>query len=169
MNENLLAFYMGYAFCHAVNLQHVLEPEALMAPFVVYWQDKQPNPVPYPAATQSEAVERASVERVQRGSEGTGRSSCREGLVPQNDGSKLDALLVEGWVPGLAPPLEMFVYYRKTAFRLIRGLLWKSHPYARKDTHAFMAEFKNGILGHPFGATCLEYLDHAEPVQFEKR
>jgi hypothetical protein len=169
MNENLLAFYMGYAFCHAVNVQHALGSEELMVPFVVYWQDKQPSPVAYPAATQSEAVAKACAARVQMGAETTGWSSCREGLVPQNDGSKLDALLVEGWVPGLAPPLELLVYYRRGRFRLIRGLLWKSHPYARKDTHAFMAEFKKGILGHPFGATCLEYIERAEPIQFEQR
>lgn len=168
MNENLLAFYMGYAFSHAINVQCRLAARELMVPFVVYWQGKQPKPVPYPALTQTEAVERANNARTQIAAEITGWSSCREGLVKQNDDTNLDTLFVEGWVLGLAPQLELFVYCRKEPFRLIRGFIWKSHPNARKDIPAFMADFKNGILSQPFGQQCLEYVERAEPAHFSK-
>jgi hypothetical protein len=169
MNESLLAFYMGYAFGHAIHIQHVLERNALMVPFVVYWQNMQPQPVPYPASSQLQAVEEARAARLEKESEVTGWSSGREGAIQQNDGSRLDALLIEGWVPSVAPQLEMMVYYRKDPFRLLQGLFWKPHPDARKDTRAFMQEFKNGILYHPFGKAGLEYLERAEPVNYVVR
>ncbi|MFZ6721410.1 hypothetical protein ACO0LK_14745 [Undibacterium sp. Ji49W] len=166
MNEDILAFYMGYAFSHAIHTQHLLEHNALMVPFVVYWQHMQSDSVPYSATTQVEALEKAHSARAQREAEVTGWSSGREGTIQQNDGSKLDVVLIEGWVPGLTPPLEMFVYCRKTPFRLIQGLFWKPHHNARKNTQAFMAKFKDGILGHPFGKQCLQYVERAEPVNF---
>ncbi len=73
---------------------------------------------------------------------------------------------MEGWVAGLTPPLEVLVYYRKEPFRLIQGLLWKSHADARKNTSAFMAKFKDGILTHPFSKESLEYVERAEPANF---
>jgi len=165
MNENLLACYMGYAFSHAINVQHLLSPGELTVPYVVYWKDEEPTPVPYPAETQHEAVEKAHAARVQY-SEGTGWSSGREGMIDQGDGTKLDILLIEGWVPDLAPPLELLVYYRTGPFRLIQGFMWKNHPQARKDGRAFMTEFKRGILLQPFGQQCMEYIERAEPVSY---
>ncbi|MGO4569270.1 hypothetical protein AB4Z52_30540 [Rhizobium sp. 2YAF20] len=165
MNENLLAFYMGYAFSHAVNTQHLLAPNELMVPYVVYWQDEQPAPVPYSAPTQNEAVQKANTARTQKAAEVTGWSSGREGLITPNDGTKLDVLFIEGWVPGLTPPLEMLVYCRKEPFKLIQGFMWKPHSQARKDSRTFMMDFKRGIISQPFGQQCLEYVEHSEPVQ----
>ena len=165
MNENLLAFYMGYAFSQAINVQHKMAAKELMVPFVIYWQGNHLDIVAYPAATQAEAVEQANVARGQKAAGTTGWSSSREGLMAQNDGTKLDILLVEGWVPELSEPLEMFVYYRQEPFRLIQGFFWKSHPEARKDPQSFMAEFKRGMLIHPFGRECLDYVDHADPAR----
>lgn len=165
MNENLLALYLGYAFSHAVNVQHKLTAKELMVPFVIYWQGNQLEVVAYPAATQAEAVDQANAARVEKAAGTTGWSSSREGLMAQNDGTKLDILLVEGWVPDLSPPLEMFVYYRKEPFRLLQGFFWKSHPDARRDPHAFMAEFKRGMLSHPFGPECLDYVERADPAR----
>lgn len=163
MNENLLACYMGYAFSHAVNVQHVLSPGELTVPYVVYWKDEKPTPVSYSGATQQEAVEKSHAARIQY-SDGTGWSSGRECLVDQGNGTKLDGLFIEGWVPGLAPPLELLVYYRTGPFRLIKAFMWKTHPNARKDVRAFMAEFRRGILLQPFGQQCMEYIDRAESV-----
>ncbi|KVF80765.1 hypothetical protein WJ22_27565 [Burkholderia vietnamiensis] len=78
----------------------------------------------------------------------------------------MDVLVIEGWVPGLDVPLEMFVYYRSEPFRLIQGFLWKAHAQARKDGPSFMAEFRRGILAQPFGQQCMECIDNAELVQF---
>ena len=164
MNEKSLACYMGYAFSQAVNLQHLLSPGDLAVPYVVYWKGEEPTPVPYPAATQQEAVEKAQAARIQY-LEGTGWSSGREGLIDQGNGTKLDALLIEGWVPGLAPPVELLVYYLRGPFRLIKGFMWKGHPQARKDPRAFMAEFQRGILLQPFGRQCMEYIERAEVLK----
>jgi len=89
-----------------------------------------------------------SAARIQH-SEGTGWSSGREALIDQGNATQLDALLIEGWVPGLAPPVELLVYYLRGPFRLIKGFIWKSHPQARKDPRAFTAEFRRGILLQP--------------------
>ncbi|MFZ6871369.1 hypothetical protein ACO0LF_04795 [Undibacterium sp. Di27W] len=166
MNENFLAFYMGHAFSHAVHVQHHLEPKELMVPFVAYWQEKQSTVIPYPAETQAEAVEKACEAREQSAIGTTGWASCREALVQQPDGAKLNTLLVEGWNPGLTPQLEMFVYCRKEPFKLIRGFFWKPHPDARKNAQVFMGHFKDGILSHPFGQKSIEYVERAEPIQF---
>jgi hypothetical protein len=165
VNDNILAFYMGYTFSQAVNIQHKLAAKELMVPFVIYWQGNHLDLATYPAATQAEAVEQAMRARTERAAGTTGWSSSREGLMAQNDGSKLDTLLIEGWVPGLSSPLEMFVYCRKDPFRLLQGFFWKSHPEARKEPQSFMGEFKRGILIHPFGQGCLGYVDHADPAQ----
>jgi len=155
---------MGYAFSHAINVQHLLAPGELTVPYVVYWNEEEPTPVHYAAETQREAVEKALVARNQY-SDGTGWSSGREGLIDQGDGTKLDSLLIEGWVPDLAAPLELLVYYRTEPFRLIQGFMWKNHPQARKDSRAFMTEFKRGILRQPFGQECMEYIECAEPFK----
>lgn len=164
MNEKSLALYMGYAFSHGVNAQHLLAANELSVPYVIYWDNETPTPVPYAAQTQDEAVANARAARG-RVLDGTGWSSGREGSVAQNDGTKRDVLLIEGWVRGLDVPLELFVYYRKNPFRLIHGFLWKEHPQARKDAPAFMAEFKRGILMQPFGERCMDAIQNAEPVQ----
>jgi hypothetical protein len=164
MNEELLAFYMGCAFSHALQVQQLLAPGELMVPFVAYWNGDQPTFVPYPAASQEEAVANSVAAREQQKAVTEGWVGGREGLVTQNDGTKLDVLLLEGWVRNLELPLEMFIYCRKAPFRLIKGFIWKSHPHARKDTHAFMASFKRGISSHSFGAQCLDIVEHAEPI-----
>jgi hypothetical protein len=165
INEKRLAFYMGYAFSHGVNVQHLLSPGELAVPYVVYWDSETPTPVPYPAATQHEAVANARSAREQA-VDGCGWSSGREGTITQSDGTKLDILLIEGWVPGLDVPLEMFVYYRTEPFRLIHGFMWKEHAQARKEGQSFMADFKRGILMQPFGQRCMEDIENAERVQF---
>lgn len=167
MNEMLLAYYMGYAFCHGVNVQHLLAPQELAVPYVIYWDNKVPTPVPYYASSQEEAVANARLARRQA-HDVTGWSSGREGFVTQKDGTKLDALVVEGWVPALDAPLEVFVYYRRNPFRLIYGFLWKVNPQARKDTQAFAAEFQRGIQAHPFGEQCMNDVQNAEQVQFSR-
>lgn len=163
--EEWLAFYMGYAFSHAIHVQHLLAPGELTVPYVVYWDNETPTPVPYPAATQHEAVANAHSARDQASSR-SGWSSGREGTVTQSNGAKMDVLVIEGWVPGLDVPLEVFVYYRTDPFRLIQGFLWKAHAQARKDDLSFMAEFKRGILAQPFGQQCMECIDNAVCVQF---
>jgi hypothetical protein len=165
VNEEHLALYMGYAFSHGINVQHLVVPGELTVPYVIYWENETPTPVPYPAATQYEAVENARSAREQVDG-GTGWSSGREGVVAQGDGAKLDVLLIEGWVPGLTTPLEMFVYYRTQPFRLIHGFMWKEHAQARKEGKSFMANFKRGILMQPFGQRCMEDIENAERVQF---
>jgi hypothetical protein len=165
MNEKHLALYMGYAFSHGINVQHLLAPGELTVPYVVYWDNGTPTPVPYPAATQHEAVANSRSAREQTVG-GSGWSSGREGTITQNDGTKLDILLIEGWVPGLDVPLEMFVYYRTQPFRLIHGFMWKEHAQARKEGQSFMTDFKRGILMQPFGQRCMEDIENAERVQF---
>ncbi|WP_321867669.1 hypothetical protein [Paraburkholderia tropica] len=165
IDEKRLAFYMGYAFSHAIQVQHLLAPGELTVPYVVYWDKEIPAPVPYPAATQHEAVANAQSAREQAIS-GSGWSSGREGLIAQSNGEKMDVLVIEGWVPGLDVPLEVFVYYRKDPFRLLQGFLWKTHEQARKDGPSFMVEFRRGILAQPFGQQCMEVIDNAEPVQY---
>ncbi|MBR8357884.1 hypothetical protein KDW10_11030 [Burkholderia vietnamiensis] len=165
IDEKRLAFYMGYAFSHAIHVQHLLVPGELTVPYVVYWDNETPTPVPYPAATQHEAIANAQSAR-DRASSGSGWSSGREGNVTQSNGAKMDVLVIEGWVPGLDVPLEMFVYYRTEPFRLIQGFLWKAHAQARRDGPSFMAEFRRGILAQPFGQQCMECIDNAELVQF---
>ncbi|NKA72563.1 hypothetical protein GO285_01479 [Ralstonia solanacearum] len=160
MDDSRLARYLG--FSQAVHLQHVLAPEELTVPYVVYWDHEVPTPVPYPATTQAEAVEHARAARAQH-REGTGWSSGREGWLDLGNGTKAEVLLIEGWVPGLEAPLEMFVYYRREPFRLVQGFLWKDHPQARQDRAAFAAEFKRGILMQPFGEQCLQCVEQAEP------
>lgn len=81
MNTAALAFYTGYAFCQAINVQHVLEDNALMVPFVVHWQGEHANQVPYPAETQEEAVALAQAARERQSPNMTGWSAGREGLV----------------------------------------------------------------------------------------
>lgn len=125
IDEKRLAFYMGYAFSHAIQVQHLLAPGELTVPYVVYWDNETPTPVPYPAATQHEAVANAQSAREQAVS-GSGWSSGREGTITQGNGAKMDVLVIEGWVPGLDVPLEVFVYYRKDPFRLFQGFLWKA-------------------------------------------
>jgi hypothetical protein len=165
IDEKRLAFYMGYAFSHAIQVQHLLAPGELTVPYVVYWDNETPTPVPYPAATQHEAVTNAQSAR-ERAASGSGWSSGREGTITQGNGAKMDVLVIEGWVPGLDVPLEVFVYCRKDPFRLIQGFLWRAHAQARKDGPSFMTEFRRGILGQPFGQRCLEVVDNAERVQF---
>jgi hypothetical protein len=165
IDEKRLAFYMGYAFSHAIQVQHLLAPGELTVPYVVYWDKETPTPVPYPAETQHEAVASAQSAREQVTS-GSGWSSGREGTITQSNGTKMDVLLIEGWVPGLDVPLEVFVYCRRAPFRLIHGFLWQSHAQARKDATSFNAEFKRGILAQPFGQKCMEVIDNAERVQF---
>lgn len=163
MNEKPLALYMGYAFSHAMHVQQLLAQNELMVPFVIYWNGNQPTATPYPASTQEEAVKKAIMAREQKKSSVSGWACGREGLVTQNDGTKLDALFFEGWVPGLDNPLEMFVYYQKSPFSLINGFIWKTHENARKDTRAFMIDFKNGIMSHSFGNKCMELIAQAKP------
>ncbi|MBW9104924.1 hypothetical protein [Paraburkholderia phenoliruptrix] len=165
IDEKRLAFYMGYAFSHAIQVQHVRAPGELTVPYVVYWDNETPTPVPYPAATQHEAIANAQSAREQTTS-GSGWSSGREGTISQSNGAKMDVLVIEGWVPGLDVPLEVFVYCRRDPFRLIQGFLWKTHAQARKDGPSFMAEFKRGILVQPFGQNSMEVIDNAERVQF---
>lgn len=167
MNEILLAYYMGYAFCHGVNVQHLLAPKELTVPYVIYWDSKVPKAIPYPASSQEDAVASARSARRQV-HDVTGWSSGREGFVTQKDGTQLDALVVEGWVPSLDVPLEVFVYYRKSPFRLIYGFFWKANPQARKDVQAFAAEFQRGIQAHPFGEQCMNDVQNAERVQFSR-
>ena len=157
---------MGYAFSHAINVQHSINSKELMVPYVVYWQGEQATPVPYPALTQKEALENAHAARAQKENEITGWSSGREGFITQSDGSSVDTILIDGWISNLSPPLEMFVYLKKEPFRLIKGFMWKTHPQARKDSHAFMTEFKRGILNQPFGLQCLEYVEQSESIKF---
>ena len=164
IDEKRLAFYMGYAFSHAIQVQHLLAAGELTVPYVVYWDNEIPTPVPYPAATQHEAVANAQSAR-EHATSGSGWSSGREGTITQSNGAKMDALVIEGWVPGLDVPLEVFVYYREEPFRLIQGFFWKAHAQARKDGPSFMAEFKRGILALPFGQQCMDVIDKAERVQ----
>jgi hypothetical protein len=166
MDEKLLAYYMGHGFSHALHVQTLLATNELMVPYVIYWQDKLPHPIPYPAPTQQEAVQLANEARERQGPSTTGWTSGREGSVAQPNGSKLDVVLVEGWVPALTPPLQMFVYCRKEPFRLLKGFLWQTHPLARKDARTFMEDFKQGIQSHSFGQQCLTMIDNAEPVTF---
>lgn len=164
-DEKRLALYMGYAFSHGINIQHILSPGELTVPYVVHWNNETPTPVPYPAATQQEAVANAYSAREQA-SEGHGWSSGLEGAIDLGNGTKMDILVIEGWVPGLVSPLEMFVYCRREPFRLVHGFMWKGHEQARKDAQSFMADFKRGILMQPFGQQCLEYVENGERVQF---
>lgn len=165
IDEKRLAFYMGYGFSHAIHVQHLLAPSELMVPYVVYWDNDTPTPVPYPAATQHEAVANARSSRDQVIA-GSGWSSGIEGTVTQSSGVKMDVLVIEGWVPGLDVPLEVFVYYKRDPFKMIQGFFWKAHEQARKDGPSFMAEFKRGILAQPFGQQCMQCIDNAERVQF---
>lgn len=168
MKESLLPFYMGYAFSHAVNVQNLIEPPELMVPYVVYWEGEQPTPVPYPASTQAFAIEKACAAREQRAPRVTGWASGREGTITFDNDVKHDVLLIEGWVPGLSLPLEMFTCCRKAPFRLLNGFVWKNHSQVRRtkeETREFMKEFKRGILSQPFGQQCLEYIERSEPVQ----
>lgn len=164
MDEKLLAYYMGNAFSHAVHVQTLLATNELMVPYVVYWQGGQSRPVPYPAETQHEAVELAHEARERPAPGVTGWASGREGSLLQTDGSKLDVLLVEGWIPGLMPPLQMLVYCRKEPFCLLKGFMWQPHPQVRKDVQAFMADFKLGLQSHSFGQQCIALIDRAEPI-----
>lgn len=163
-NEEHLALYMGYAFSHAIHVQHLVAPGELMVPYVVYWDGETPTPVPYPAPTQHEAVANAVAAR-ERASGVSGWSSGRDAEVTQQDGAKVSGLLISGKVPGLDVPLELFVYYRTEPFRLIGGFMWKVHAQARKDAQSFMADFKRGILMQPFGQRSLDVIEKTEHVQ----
>jgi len=159
---------MGQAFCHGVKALQGLRSGEWIAPYVVYWHEDQPLPVSYRAATQAEAVEKAIAERKQKSAAGASWAAGREGVIDLPGGGQFDTLVIEGWIPGLDPIAEMFVYRRKQPFRLIRGFLWKSHPYAGRDTPAFMEEFKRGILSDPFGRQCLDAVAHAENLPFSR-
>lgn len=164
MNEGLLALHMGYAFSHALQVQRLLSSGELMVPFVIYWKGDRPTSIPYPAPTQEEAIANAMAAREQQKATTDAWVGGREGLVAQSNGTKLDVLLLEGWVNDLDPPLEMFVYFRRAPFRLINGFIWKTHPHARKDARAFMESFKRGIISHPFGSQSLDIVERAEPI-----
>jgi hypothetical protein len=167
MNEHLLALYMGYALCHGIQVQHLLASGELTVPYVIYWNNNKPTPVPYPAATQEEAVAKAHAARG-AAQKITGWSSGREGSVAQNDGTKRDVLFIEGSLPGMSAPLEMLTYYRKDPFRLIAGFMWKPHAQVRKDSHVFTKDFQLGIHMHQFGEQCMSDLQNAERVQFTR-
>ena len=167
MNEHLLALYMSYALCHGIQVQHLLSKGELTVPYVIYWNEEKPTPVPYPAATQEEGVAKARAAR-DAAQEITGWSSGREGSVVQKDGTKLDVLFIEGSLPGMSAPLELLTYYRNDPFRLIAGFMWKPHPQVRKDPPVFMADFQRGIHMHPFGQQCMSDLQKAERVQLTR-
>jgi hypothetical protein len=166
MDENKLAFSMGYAFSHAIHVQTLLAPKELLVPYVIYWEDEVVNPIAYPASTQHEAVRLANEARQHLSPAVTGWAFGREGAVLQQNGTSLEALLIEGWTPGVTPPLQMLAYFRKDPFRLLRGFFWQPHPTARKNAQAFMANFQQGIEGHTFGAQCFGMIQNSEPVTF---
>jgi hypothetical protein len=164
MNPATLAFYTGYAFCQAVNVQHVTEEGALMVPFVVHWQGDRPNAVPYPAQTQEEAVARARVARESQAPDMTGWSSGRDGLVTLSDGTKHDVLFIEASVPGLNEPVTLVYLYKRNPFALVGGLNFMPNTQVRQtdiERKEFMSDFRRGIGAHPFGSQCLNDVTNA--------
>ncbi len=131
MDDSRLARYLGYAFSQAVHLQHVLAPEELTVPYVVYWDPRSADASPVPGHNPSGGSRTCT----RRASAASGRHRLverPEGWLDLGNGTKAEVLLIEGWVPGLEAPLEMFVYYRREPFRLVQGFLWKDHPQAAK-------------------------------------
>ncbi|BCG05440.1 hypothetical protein PPGU19_100080 (plasmid) [Paraburkholderia sp. PGU19] len=41
VNEEHLALYMGYAFSHGINVQHLVAPGELTVPYVIYWENER--------------------------------------------------------------------------------------------------------------------------------
>lgn len=164
MNTSALAFYAGYAFCQAVNVQHVIEEDALMVPFVVHWQGERPTAIPYPAKTQDEAVAHAMTARDNQLPGKTGWSSGRDGLVTLSNGAKHDVLLIEASVPGLNAPVTLLYLYRRKPFTLVSGFNWAPNAQVRQsdaERKEFMSDFRRGMAAHPFGSECLSYATNA--------
>ncbi|MDR0274187.1 MAG: hypothetical protein LBI48_02385 [Burkholderiaceae bacterium] len=164
MNTVALAFYTGYAFCQVINVQHVIEEDALMVPFVVHWQGEQPTAIPYPSRTQEEAVALAKSARENQSPDKTGWSSGRDGLVTLSNGKKHDVLLIEASVPGLREPVALVYLYRRKPFTLVSGFNWKINLQARQteaERKEFMADFQRGLAAHPFASQCRSYINNA--------
>ncbi|OOG36231.1 hypothetical protein [Rhodanobacter sp. C05] len=165
MNVDALALYTGYAFCQAVNLQHVMADNELMVPFVVHWSKETPRPIPYPAQTQEQAVGLAVKACEDRALGPDGWSSGREGLIDPGDGKKRDVLLIEAWVPDLHPPVVLIHYYQKSPFALHFAFMWQNHAQVRRspeEAKTFLLHVRRGIMSHPFGSQCMEYLEKSK-------
>lgn len=164
MDANLLALYTGYAFAQAVQVQTLLEEDAMMVPFVVHWRNESPTAVPYPAKTQEQAVLLAIQAREDQANSLGGWSSGREGQLKQDDGTKRDVLLIEAWVPGLTEHLVLIHYYSPRPFVLVGAFNFKSNAEFKRspeENKAFFHHLRRGISSHPFGGSCLKIVEKA--------
>lgn len=167
LNIEALAFYTGYAFCQAVNVQNVIEADALMVPFVVHWKGFQPTAIPYSAPTQAEAVALAMSAREHQSSEFTGWSFGRDGLVTLSNGSKHDVLLIEASVPGIQEPIMLYQLYKQKPFTLVEHFNFQNHPQIRRtqeENAEFMVYFRRGLVSHPFGEKCLHAVENTKSL-----
>lgn len=161
----LVAFYLGNAFCGAVNVQHVLAEGEQMVPIVIHWKKEAGTGFSYAGATQKEAVAAAIAAREKQPPEFTGWSSARDGLITGSKGEKLDVLMVEASIPGLRQPEVLVFQYRRRPFRLVGAFNFQNHPQLRLssfDATEYMASFRRGMASHPFGAQCKRYVEEAD-------
>lgn len=162
MDITNLAFYAGYAFCQAVHLQSVLEPDALMVPFVVEWNGESALAKPYPANTQQEAVQ-LQLEAIQKiEDELLPWSAGRDGLLTLNDGSKNDTLVITSGTPGLKEELTVLHMYKTQPFSLVGNFLIQP-PYnnflKEKDGNTiFFSSFVEGVKAYRYGNECMTYV-----------
>lgn len=167
MNIELLAFYLGYAFCQATYVQTVLEPDALMVPFVVHWEGEKANAIPYPANSQAEAVEKMINARNNQPASSSGWSSGRDGLITLREGIKHDVLYIEASVPELSSPVAMFYLYKTKPFTLVENFNFQNHPEVRQsmeENEQFMTNFKHGIESHAQRGTCFKLINNSSKL-----
>jgi hypothetical protein len=134
----------------------------------VYWKDSTPTAIPYPGKTQQDAVNSAIAARESNPNAYTGWSFGRDGAVTLSNGTKHDVLLIEGSVPGLKKPANMFYLYQRKPFALVSYFNWQDNPEIRRtpdEKKEFMVSFKQGINAHPFGVKCLKDIENTKPLQ----
>tara|TARA_R110000764_G_scaffold235637_2_gene330273 strand:- start:296 stop:796 length:501 start_codon:yes stop_codon:yes gene_type:complete len=162
MDVTELAFYAGYAFCQAVNVQSVLEPDALMVPFVVEWSEKSPSAKPYPAKTQKEAVQLQAdaIGKIEQNFQPW--SAGKDGLLSLSNGSKADVLVITSGSHELGSRLEVLHMYTTKPFALTGNFIVQP-PYdeflkKENGSSRFFASFIQGIQAHNFSGECMSYV-----------
>ncbi len=161
----VVAFYLGNAFCGAVNVQHVLVEGEQMVPIVIHWNKEMGTGLSYTGATQKEAVEAAIEAREKQPPEFTGWSSASDGLIEGSKGEKIDVLMVEASIPDLLQPDVLVFQYRRRPFRLVGAFNFQNHPQLRLspfNATEYMTSFRRGMASHPFGARCKRYVEEAD-------
>jgi hypothetical protein len=164
------AEFAGLVLAHCASIASSLEPGQLICPFAVVQTDDGRTAVDFPSDTQQEALTKGWAHLDSSKEFASYWALGREEYINEN-GTKVDALAVSVWKPGMPHPvhfLQRFLPVASGAFRLF-GALEMAIDRPGQSGHVllqgawrgiFESHLRSGIASHPKGGHWIEWSKH---------